>query len=47
MAAGLAVQNTPTNTHLPISSWHGLGVLAAWAPTAILTGGLLLRVRDA
>jgi ABC-2 type transport system permease protein len=47
MTAGLAIQAT-TNPHgLPISPWAGLGVLAAWATAALLTGGLLLRLRDA
>jgi ABC-2 type transport system permease protein len=46
MSAGLAIQAT-TNLHgLPISPWGGLGVLAAWAGAALLTGGLLLRLRD-
>ncbi|HEY3036245.1 MAG TPA: ABC transporter permease [Streptosporangiaceae bacterium] len=45
--AGLTIQGT-TNLHgLPISPWAGLGVLAAWAAAALLTGGLLLRLRDA
>jgi ABC-2 type transport system permease protein len=47
MNAGLTIQDT-TNLHsLPISPWAGLGVLAAWATAALLTGGLLLRLRDA
>jgi ABC-2 type transport system permease protein len=47
MKAGLTIQDT-TNLHsLPISPWAGLGVLAAWATAALLTGGLLLRLRDA
>ena len=47
MNAGLAIQNT-TNLHgLPISPWHGLGVLAAWAAAAMLAGALALRFRDA
>jgi ABC-2 type transport system permease protein len=46
MTAGLAIQAT-TNLHsLPIGPWAGLGVLAAWAAAALLTGGLLLRLRD-
>jgi len=45
--AGLTIQDT-TNLHgLPISPWAGLGVLAAWTAAALLTGGLLLRKRDA
>jgi ABC-2 type transport system permease protein len=47
MDAGLAIQNT-TNLHsMPISPWAGLGVLAAWATVAMLTGALTLRLRDA
>ena len=47
MSAGLTIQDT-TNLHgLPISPWGGLGVLAAWAAVALLTGGLMLRMRDA
>jgi ABC-2 type transport system permease protein len=47
MTAGLAIQNTTNIHHLPISPWHGLAVLAAWSAAALLTGGLLLRLRDA
>lgn len=47
MTAGLTIQAT-TNLHgLPLSPWTGLGVLAAWAASALLLGGLLLRLRDA
>jgi ABC-2 type transport system permease protein len=47
MTAGLAIQATTNLRNLPISPWAGLGVLAAWACAALLTGGLLLQVRDA
>jgi ABC-2 type transport system permease protein len=47
MTAGLAIQSTTGLKALPISPWAGLGVLAAWAVGALLTGGLLLRQRDA
>jgi ABC-2 type transport system permease protein len=47
MTAGLAIQATTGLNSLPISPWAGLGVLAAWAAAALLTGGLLLRQRDA
>jgi ABC-2 type transport system permease protein len=47
MNAGLAIQATTGLRRLPISPWAGLGVLAAWAAAALLTGGLLLRLRDA
>jgi ABC-2 type transport system permease protein len=47
MTAGLAIQATTSVRSLPISPWAGLGVLAAWATTALLAGGLLLRFRDA
>jgi ABC-2 type transport system permease protein len=46
MSAGLAIQATTGLRSLPISPWAGLGVLAAWAAAALLTGGLLLRLRD-
>lgn len=47
MTAGLAVQSTLHLDKLPIGPWAGLGVLAAWAAAGLLTGGLLLRLRDA
>ncbi len=47
MTAGLAIQTTTNLRHLPIGPWAGLGVLTAWTATALLTGGLLLRQRDA
>jgi ABC-2 type transport system permease protein len=47
MPAGLAIQATTNLRGLPIGPWTGLGVLAAWAAAALLTGGLLLRLRDA
>jgi ABC-2 type transport system permease protein len=47
MTAGLAIQATTNLRSLPIGPWAGLGVLAAWATAALLTGGLLLRLRDA
>jgi hypothetical protein len=31
----------------PHAEWGGLGVLAIWAAAALLTGGLMLRLRDA
>jgi ABC-2 type transport system permease protein len=47
MNAGLTIQDTTNLHNLPISPWAGLGVLAAWAAAALLTGGLMLRSRDA
>jgi len=47
MTAGLEIQATTGLHGLPISPWAGLGVLAAWAATALLAGGLVLRLRDA
>ncbi|MEU0478997.1 ABC transporter permease [Streptosporangium sp. NPDC006013] len=47
MNAGLAVQATTHLSSLPLSPWAGLGVLAAWSTAALLSGGLLLRARDA
>lgn len=47
MSAGLAIQATINLGDLPIGPWAGLGVLAAWAATALLVGGSVLRLRDA
>jgi ABC-2 type transport system permease protein len=47
MTAGLAIQATTNLPTLPISPWAGLGVLAAWAACALLSGALLLELRDA
>ncbi|MBC6456437.1 ABC transporter permease subunit [Actinomadura sp. HBU206391] len=47
MNAGLTIQATIDLTDLPLDPWAGLGVLTAWAAAALLTGGLLLRLRDA
>jgi ABC-2 type transport system permease protein len=47
MNAGLAIQATTDLAGLPLSPWAGLSVLAAWATAALLSGGLLLRIRDA
>jgi ABC-2 type transport system permease protein len=47
MNAGLTIQDTTGPHNLPVSPWGGLGILAAWAATALLTGGLMLRWRDA
>jgi ABC-2 type transport system permease protein len=45
MSAGLAVQ-TADIPGQPIRPWAGLGVTAGWAAAALLTGGVLLRLRD-
>jgi ABC-2 type transport system permease protein len=47
MSAGLAIQATTDLHAQPLSPWAGLGVSAGWAAAALVTGGLLLRVRDA
>jgi ABC-2 type transport system permease protein len=47
MSAGLNVQATTHVEDLPLSPWAGLGVVAAWAVTALVAGGLVLRLRDA
>jgi len=47
MTAGLEIQATTNLRSLPIAPWAGLGVLAGWAAAAMLTGGLLLNLRDA
>jgi ABC-2 type transport system permease protein len=44
--AGLTIQATTQLSGLPLAPWTGLGILAAWATGAILTGVLLLRIRD-
>jgi ABC-2 type transport system permease protein len=45
--AGLNIQATTGLRNLPITPWAGLGVLAVWAGFALLSGGLVLRFRDA
>ena len=47
MTAGLAIQATTGLNDLPIAPWADLGILAAWAATALAADGLLLRRRDA
>ncbi len=47
MSAGLAIQATTDLHSLPLSPWAGLGVTAGWAATALVAGGLALRLRDA
>lgn len=47
MIAGLAIQSTTNLGSLPIGPWVGLGVVAAWAALGLLSGGVLLCVRDA
>ena len=47
MSAGLAVQDTVVPSTSPIGPWAGLGVLAAYAGEAIVTGAILFRYRDA
>jgi hypothetical protein len=45
--ATATVQDTINPHGLPITPWAGLGVPTAWAAAGLLTGGLLLRLRDA
>src|SRR5262249_7518442 len=47
MNAGLTIQHTTNLHNPPITPCAGPGVLAASAAAALLTGGLLLRLRDA
>lgn len=47
MDAGLNIQATTDLAHLPLQPWTGLGVLAAWAATAVAAGALAFRFRDA
>jgi ABC-2 type transport system permease protein len=46
MDAGLAVQATRGLADAPIGPWAGLGVLAAYAATAVVVGATVFRVRD-
>jgi ABC-2 type transport system permease protein len=46
-SAGLAIQATTNLPSLPIAPWARLGVTAGWATTALVAGGLVLRIRDA
>ncbi|MEV0321474.1 ABC transporter permease [Streptomyces sp. NPDC050658] len=45
--AGLAIQATTDLDRLPIGPWAGMAVLAGYAAAALVTGGVVLRVRDA
>ncbi|MFC4911580.1 ABC transporter permease [Actinomadura gamaensis] len=47
MKAGLSVQVTKNLSALPLSPWHGLGVLALYAAACLLLGATLFRLRDA
>jgi ABC-2 type transport system permease protein len=47
MTAGLDIQATVNLRSLPLTPWEGLGVLALWAAAALITGGLVFRLRDA
>lgn len=47
MTAGLAIQATRGLDHLPIGPWAGLGVLAAYAGTAMFLGAIVFKLRDA
>jgi ABC-2 type transport system permease protein len=44
--AGLAIQTTIGLDRLPIGPWAGLGVLAAYAATAIIGAAILFEARD-
>jgi len=45
--AGLGIQSTVDLQSLAISPWMGMGVLAAWATTAMVAAAVMLRWRDA
>ncbi|MFC5185195.1 ABC transporter permease [Actinomadura harenae] len=47
MKAGLSVQATKNLAALPLSPWHGLGVLALYTAGCLALGALLFRLRDA
>ena len=46
-SAGLGIQSTVDLQSLAISPWMGMGVLAAWATTAMVAAAVILRWRDA
>jgi ABC-2 type transport system permease protein len=46
LTAGLSVQSVSDLHALPIGPWHGLGVVALWAATALAGGWAVLRLRD-
>ena len=45
--AGLGIQSTVDLQSLAISPWMGMGVLTAWATTAMVAAAVMLRWRDA
>jgi ABC-2 type transport system permease protein len=45
--AGLGIQSTVDLQSLAISPWMGMGVLAAWATSAMVAAAVMLRWRDA
>jgi ABC-2 type transport system permease protein len=47
MTAGLVVQMTKGLDAMPVGPWEGLSVLAAYAGSAMVVGGLAFRFRDA
>ena len=47
MTAGLNIQTTIGLRGLPLSPWQGIAVLAGWTTAALVTGALLLMIRDA
>ncbi|MFD9882845.1 ABC transporter permease subunit [Streptomyces alboflavus] len=46
-SAGLAVQATKDLDQLPVGPWQGLAVLAGYAVSGLVLGGVLLKARDA
>ncbi|GFJ91434.1 hypothetical protein [Phytohabitans rumicis] len=47
MTAGLSIQATERLETMLLQPWEGLGLLAAYAGAALLTGAVLFAVRDA
>ena len=47
LSASLDSMATTGLRGLPLTPWQGLGVVAAWAAAALITGGVVLRARDA
>jgi hypothetical protein len=43
----VAASYTPFNDYFPLAPWAGFAVTCAWAASALLLAGLLLRLRDA
>jgi ABC-2 type transport system permease protein len=47
MFAGMDSLATTGLHGLPLAPWQGLGVVSLWAVSALVLGGVVLRLRDA